>query len=110
MQPAQAAQALGLITLEHRRYFHFVNVALFLALVTGLEIVLIFLPLNRDLLMTALVVLSSIKFGCVILWFMHLIYDRLFLLLLFLFALAVAGGTVISLLLMFHRGDVDLPG
>jgi hypothetical protein len=54
-----------------------------------------------------LVVLSLIKFACVIAWFMHLIYDKLLLTLVFMSGLIIATGTVAALMLLFSAGDVD---
>lgn len=92
---------------ENDKYFHFINLGLFLAVLTGIEIVVIFFPWNPYLVFWILVILSLIKFVCVIAWFMHLIYDKLILTLVFLTGLIIGTGTVAALLLLFSRSDVD---
>lgn len=93
--------------IENERYHAFFNLAVILAVLTGLEIVAIFLPFLRSTLMTLLVVCSVIKFFAVILWFMHLIYDSFFLFAVFLSGLAIAFGTVWALLYLFDPADMD---
>jgi hypothetical protein len=47
-----------------------------LAVITGLEIVTVYLPFMKWLLVTALVILSAVKFMFVIFYFMHLRWDK----------------------------------
>ena len=72
-----------------------------LAVITGLEIVIIFLPFVKWLLVTALVILSTIKFMYVIFYFMHLRWDKAFCTILFFIGLVLAGGTAWALLRLF---------
>lgn len=95
---------------EQQRYHTFINIALFLAVLTGIEIVIIFFPWPYWLLMSGLVVLSLIKFVAVILWFMHLIYDRMLLFWLFMTGLLIGTGTLIALLALLDREDVHIDG
>lgn len=92
---------------EAKRYHAFINLAFLLAFLTSVEIVIIFLPFASWLIVSSLIVLSSIKFFCVILWFMHLIYDKLFLFLVFMAGLLIALGTVIALMYLFTPADLD---
>ncbi len=86
--------------------FHlFVQIAMILAVITGVEIVLIYLPIVKWLLITLLVVLSLVKFLLVIFWFMHLKFDKLFCTILFFIGLVLAGGTVAALLAIFSTSD-----
>ena len=80
---------------------------MFLAVLTSIEIVIIFLPFASWVIISSLVVLSVIKFFCVILWFMHLIYDKLLCTLLFLAGLIIAVATTTALLLLFVSNDTD---
>ncbi len=48
-----------------------------------------------------------IKFFCVILWFMHLIYDAPLLIILFVAGLVLAAGTMVALLNLLARSDID---
>jgi cytochrome c oxidase subunit 4 len=86
--------------------FHlFVQIAMILAVITGVEIVLIYIPLAKWLVVTSLVVLSLVKFLMVIFWFMHLKFDKAFCTILFFIGLVLAGGTVAALMAIFSAGD-----
>lgn len=86
--------------------FHlFVQIAMILAVITGVEIVLIYLPIVKWLVVSLLVVLSLVKFLLVIFWFMHLKFDKLFCTILFFIGLILAGGTVAALLAIFSAHD-----
>ncbi len=93
---------------ENQKFHAFVNLAFFMAAITGIELVVIFIPFSYGVVMAAIVVLSVVKFFGVILWFMHLVYDKLFCTILFLMGLCVALGTVTALLLLFNS-DRTLP-
>lgn len=92
---------------ENDKYHTFVNLAIALAAITGIELVLVYLPFNVILVTSLLVGLSLFKFVAVIAWFMHLIYDRLMLTLVFGAGLAIATGTVIALLFLMSPVHVD---
>ena len=100
------------ITNEHegevQKYHAFINLAMILAAVTGIELVLVYLPLDEALIFTILVVLSLFKFIGVIAWFMHLVYDKLILTLAFGAGLAIATGTVIALMFIMDHRFVDV--
>ena len=86
--------------------FHlFVQIAMILAVITGAEIVLIYLPLVKWLIVSALVLLSVVKFLMVIFWFMHLKFDKAFCTILFFIGLVLAGGTVAALMAIFSAHD-----
>ncbi|WP_245844201.1 cytochrome C oxidase subunit IV family protein [Nibricoccus aquaticus] len=89
--------------------FHiFVQIAMLLAVITGVEIVLIYLPLTKWLIVTSLVVLSTVKFMFVIFYFMHLKWDKLFCTIIFFIGLVLAGGTMWALLKLFSA-EASLP-
>lgn len=86
--------------------FHlFVQIAMILAIITGVEIVLIYLPFAKWFIVTTLVLLSLVKFLMVIFWFMHLKFDRAFCTILFFIGMTLAGGTVGALMLLFGAKD-----
>ncbi len=86
--------------------FHlFVQIAMILAVITGVEIVLIYLPLAKWLIVSTLVILSVVKFLMVIFWFMHLKFDKAFCTILFFIGLVLAGGTVAALMAIFSAKD-----
>ncbi len=105
--PYSIAEEKLIIQEENQRYYAFVNLALFLSLVTSAEIVLIFIPVAKWIIISLLVGLSVIKFFCVILWFMHLIYDKVLLFIIFLSGLVIATGTIFALMALFAPEHVD---
>src|SRR3954470_3772986 len=79
----------------------YVQIAMLLAVITGIEITCVFLPFSKWILVTALVVLSAVKFLFVIFYFMHLRWDKPFCTILFFIGLTLAGGTMWALLQLF---------
>ncbi len=86
----------------------FVQVAVILAVITAIEIGVIFLPAASWVRAGILFALSIVKFLLVIFVFMHLHWDRLFCTILFFIGLSLAGGTVAALLAVF-RGKDSVP-
>jgi len=54
----------------------YVKVAIFLAVITGIEIVISYVEMAVWIAVVALVALSIIKFGAVVAYFMHLKFDN----------------------------------
>jgi cytochrome c oxidase subunit 4 len=104
---AHAHSPQEVLAQESKRYYAFVNLAMFLSLFTGIEIVIIFVRFPPAVLMSVLVTVSIVKFFCVIFWFMHLIYDAPLLTILFLAGMVLAGGTMLALLGLFEHSDID---
>ncbi|MFH1499943.1 MAG: cytochrome C oxidase subunit IV family protein [Verrucomicrobiota bacterium] len=90
---------------EDSKFHIFVQIAMVLAFLTGIEIVLIYLPMATWLLVTILTVLSLVKFLFVIFYFMHLKWDKLFCTILFFIGLILATGTVGALMAIFSAHD-----
>ena len=105
--PAEHAVDPRFLAEETRRYHHFITLALWLAVITGVEIVVIFLPVPATLVLSGLVLLSVVKFFAVVLWFMHLIYDARLLFWLFLSGLMLAVATFTVLILLFSHERID---
>ncbi len=97
--PAPTAHA------EDNKFWAYVQIAMLLAVITGVEIVAIGLPFARMLLVTALIILSIVKFLFVIFYFMHLRWDKAFCTILFFIGLILAGGTMWGLLNVFALED-----
>ena len=93
---------------ENDRYYAFVNLALILAAVTGIELVLVYLPFPTTIIFTVLISLSLVKFIGVVAWFMHLIYDKLILTMAFGTGMVIAFGTYTALLFLLG-GDMVAP-
>ena len=83
---------------EQSKFWIFVQIAMLLAVITGLELVTVYLPFMRWILFSVLVVLSTVKFMFVIFYFMHLRWDRVFCTILFFIGLFLAAATMIALL------------
>ena len=94
---ASAAPAHG-HELEQSKFWIFVQIAMLLAVITGLELVTVYLPFMKWLLVSALVILSTVKFMFVIFYFMHLRWDKAFCTILFFIGLILGG-----------RNDVGAP-
>jgi cytochrome c oxidase subunit 4 len=97
--PAASSQAAAH---EEPGKFHFyIQIAMILAVITGAEVVLVYLPLVKWFVVTALILLSAVKFMFVIFFFMHLRWDKLFCTILFFIGLVLAGFTMFALLHLF---------
>jgi len=94
---------------EHAKYFTFFNVAMAMILITAIEIVIIYIPINQLVVFSSLAVLSLIKFLAVIWWFMHLRWDRALCTILFMIGLFIATGTVTALLFLFEADPSGSP-
>jgi cytochrome c oxidase subunit 4 len=82
--------------------FHiFVQLAMILSIITGVEIIMVYLPFAHWLLFGTLAILSAVKFMFVIFYFMHLRWDKAFCTVLFFIGLILAGGTMWALLKIF---------
>ena len=86
------------------RFFVFVQIAMILAIITGVELLIIFLPFPRPLLIGGLVLLSAVKFMFVIFFFMHLRWDKVLLTCVFFIGLVLGGGTLWALISLFGAG------
>jgi cytochrome c oxidase subunit 4 len=102
---AAAAPAAPHAHADENRFWAYVQIAMLLAVITGVEIVAIGLPFSKVFLITSLVVLSVVKFLFVIFYFMHLRWDKLFCTILFAIGLALGGGTMWGLLVLFAMED-----
>ncbi len=86
----------------------YVQIAMLLAVITGIEIVIVYIPFAKWIVVTTLVVLSAVKFLYVIFYFMHLRWDKPFCTILFFIGLVLAGGTAWALLMLFGA-EASLP-
>jgi len=93
---------------DDNKFEIFVKLAMLLAIITGLEIITVYLPFVPWLLVTALIGMSVVKFMLVIFIFMHLKWDKLFCTILFFIGLILAGGTMWALLTLFGS-DASFP-
>jgi len=101
--PAHAATAE--VGHTDNKFGIFVQIAMILAVITGVEIVIVYLPWAIWVLVTGLVVLSIVKFMLVIFIFMHLRWDKPFCTIMFFIGLVLAAATVGALMAIFHAPD-----
>ena len=94
---------------EHKKYFTFFNVAMALIFITAIEIVIVYLSISQFIVLSALAILSLMKFLAVIWWFMHLRWDKALCTILFMIGLLVATGTVTALLFLFEADPNGAP-
>lgn len=90
------------------KYQIYVQIAMLLAVITGVEIIVVYIPFTKWIIVTTLVVLSAVKFLYVIFYFMHLKWDKPFCTILFFIGLVLAGGTSWALLTLFGA-EASLP-
>lgn len=103
--PAHHAPAAADHGHDESKFQIYVQIAMLLAVITGVEIVGIYLPFAKWIIVTSLVVLSVVKFMYVIFYFMHLRWDKPFCTILFFIGLILAAGTVWALLALFMVKD-----
>ena len=95
---------------DENKFPLYIEIAMLLAVITGVEIVSIYLPFAKWMIVTALVTLSAVKFMFVIFYFMHLRWDKPFCTILFFIGLILAGGTMWALLQLFGvQASLPLP-
>jgi len=93
---------------EPSKFHFYIQIAMILAVITGVEVVLIYLPLAKSIVVGSLIVLSTVKFMFVIFYFMHLRWDKVFCTILFFIGLVLAGFTMWALLHLF-AADASKP-
>jgi cytochrome c oxidase subunit IV len=97
---------------EHPGERTYIRVAIFLAVITVIEVVLYYIEdrMAHLLLVGLLLTLSAIKFTAVVGWFMHLKFDDRRLLWIFLGGLIVGGSILIALDVLSHIKPIDYAG
>ncbi|HYH11580.1 MAG TPA: cytochrome C oxidase subunit IV family protein [Thermomicrobiales bacterium] len=94
---------------EHHEAGHpslrkYVNIAIFLAIVTAIEVVIYYVEALESVLVPALIILSAAKFVTVVGYFMHLKFDAKLLTFIFGAALITSLAVYIAVdIMMDHR-------
>jgi cytochrome c oxidase subunit 4 len=89
---------------EHPTWREYKWVALILTLITAIEVWVYYTPFAQSsLFVPALLLMSAVKFGIVVLFYMHLKYDHKLFKALFTGPLIIAMATLISLLFLFSN-------
>ena len=86
---------------DESKFHTYVQIAMLLAVITGVEIIGVYLPFAKWMIVTTLVILSTVKFMFVIFYFMHLRWDKPFCTILFFIGLVLTAGTMWALLTLF---------
>ena len=90
---------------EHPTWKQYKWVALILTLITVVEVWIYYIPsfVASPIFVPALLIMSAVKFGIVVLFYMHLKYDHKLFRALFTGPLAIAVVTIIALLILFGQ-------
>ena len=98
-QPASEPAAELVIPPEgHPTPAVYVQVGLFLAVITAIEVAFYYVDLAQGLLLGILLALSALKFVVVVLWFMHLRFDNRLLTILFSGGLTLVAALFVVVL------------
>lgn len=87
---------------EHPTWHVYAKIAAILTVLTALEVATYYVDIG-SLLVYVLLILSALKFGIVIGYYMHLKFDNRLYTFMFGFGLAAAVGILVSLLALFDR-------
>ncbi len=94
---------------EDAKYFTFFNLSIALIALTGIELVIVYLPFAPWFVMFSLLAMSGFKFLAVIWWFMHLRWDKVLCTGLFFSGIVIATGTVTALMFLFEKAPGGVP-
>jgi cytochrome c oxidase subunit 4 len=99
--------AMG-IEKEHPTWSTYWKVALILTIITAVEVWIYYIPsfVASRLFIPALLIMSAVKFGTVVLFYMHLRYDHKLFRALFTGPLIIAAVTIVGLLFLFGKLSV----
>jgi len=97
---------------EHHEAHHpslrtYVNIAIFLAIITAVEVAIYYIESVESILVPALIILSAVKFLTVVGYFMHLKFDGRLLSFIFGAALIVAIAVYIAIDVMLDHTPVE---
>ena len=79
----------------------YLMVAVFLVVLTAMEITVFYVPALKTVIVPVLLILAAAKFALIAMFFMHLRYDSWTLSGIFIFPLVIATLMLVSLLMLF---------
>jgi cytochrome c oxidase subunit 4 len=88
---------------SHPSPSRYVGIALILAIVTGVEVWIVYQSYLTDIMVPLLLVLSIGKFAMVVMYFMHLKFDSRLFAILFVGGLLLTLGVLTALFALFSR-------
>ena len=92
----------GVNELGHPTALRYVQIALILAVLTGIEVWIYYQKELARYLITVLLLLSATKFCLVVLWYMHLKFDNRLFSALFTLGLTIGGSILIAMIFLFR--------
>lgn len=84
----------------------YINIAIFLAIITGIEVAIYYVEALESILVPALIVLSAVKFVFVVGYFMHLKFDDRRLGIIFASAMVVALSVFLAVWVMMNVNKI----
>ncbi|HEY5640428.1 MAG TPA: cytochrome C oxidase subunit IV family protein [Dehalococcoidia bacterium] len=87
---------------KHPSALEYVQIGVILAIITAVEVALYYIDMDFTLLVTLLSILSVLKFGLVVLWFMHLKFDASLFTILFASGMALTFAVFIVIVAVEH--------
>lgn len=87
---------------EHPTWAAYARIAAILTVITALEVATYYLDIG-SMLVYVLLVLSALKFGIVIGYYMHLKFDNRLYTFMFVFGLVTAASILVAFLALFDR-------
>ena len=94
---------------EHTTPRTYVQIAIFLAIITIAEVIIYYIPTVRPILVPALIILSLLKFVMVVGFFMHLKFDHRIYRFMFAAGLVLTLGVYLAMLAMHWTGNLITP-
>jgi cytochrome c oxidase subunit 4 len=88
---------------SHPSPSRYVGIALILAVITGIEVWIVYQSFLRDIMVPLLLVLSIGKFVLVVMYFMHLKFDHKLFSILFVGGFVLTIGVLTALFALFGR-------
>ncbi len=92
----------------HPSLSKYVGIAIFLAIITGIEVAIYYIDFFSSVLVPMLVVFSAVKFVTVVGYFMHLRFDGKLLSMIFGAALVIALAVYIAVDLMMDFRSINI--
>lgn len=86
----------------------YINIAIFLAIITAIEVAIYYVEALEPILVPALIILSAIKFVVVVGYFMHLKFDDRRLALAFASAMVVSLAVYVAVWVMMHANEISV--
>ncbi len=78
----------------------YIVIASLLTVLTGLEVLVSYSKPMQPVLMPVLIILAAAKFSLIVMFYMHLKFDQWTFSVIFLFQLLIAGGVILSVLML----------